>query len=1097
MVNHSKKLILKIKKNLWRKIKGQSSLFCVWRKSIHSEYQKLYLQFASFILIFSLSSGWALAEERVEKVKFNIPRQRADLSLINFAEQADITLLFPLNKMEGKQTNPVSGQYSIMDALQRMLKDTGLKTDISESGQLSIFIDPSFERNNDMADYKKNKVSSAVLAVLSTVAALPAVAETKTQETEIIEVRGIRGALGRAMDAKREAGGVVDSISAEDIGKFPDTNLAESLQRITGVSIDRSGGEGQLITVRGFGPQFNTVLVNGRQMASENQSRAFSFDTISSELVKSLDVHKTSTATMQSGGIGSTVNVSTARPFAISGFKFAGSIKGVYDENSEESTPQVSALISNTFNDDNLGVLFALSHQERETRLNQAQTDGWLENVGVPNPQTESGQAYTGNIFSPRNYDHKVTTEERTRTNANLVIQYAPSDNLIVTADALYSDFDVETDTTSYGHWFTAPNIEGFGDDAGATVDANGTVIDLYQEVGLATDMHAKKFDRLTESNALGLNFDWDVNDNLNMKFDISHSSAKREANNGRGDQLSLIGYANRVRYQIDNNILPYANEFQSANSAIYSGQQEINGDAYNPAITPDGVSDHLDPTNSRAHVMLRRGWAVEDTVDQLRWDSIWLDDGDSGLAAVKFGAMYSSETKNLDRWDNEGAGIHCAFCGYPDSPNMDAFSQYVFDAGSDFLGDVSGSGRMPTSWLAHDGEANFAFLEAFSAANGNDISFDAEKRNKSFEITEETVSLYVEFDFEAELAGMPLSATAGFRYEASDVDVDGTDEPVTELVILDKTEMLPSYGSADSISKSSDYEALLPNLSVKLEISDDLIARFAASQSITRPTLDSMSPVTVIGTTRQGGNLTSSSGNPELVPFTSDNVDLSLEWYYADASYISAGYFRKNVANFIINTTEELTFELADGSLLTDPSTGTDVDNPDAADTTAVFTNTLPNNSESAIVDGWEIALQHTFDSGFGLMANATLVDSDAELDSADITQVFALTGLSDSYNLVGFYENGPLQVRLAYNWRDSFVQSLTQSNGDGVTIVEEYSQVDASGSYDINDNVSIFFEGINLTEEYVHKRGRFSNQLLLVEDSGRRFAFGVRGSF
>ncbi|NQY87271.1 MAG: TonB-dependent receptor [Colwellia sp.] len=1102
MINHPKNLILKIKKKLWWKIKGQSSLFSVWRKSIHSEYQKLHLQFLSFMLIFSLSSGWVIAQERVEKVQFNIPRQRADLSLINFAEQADITLLFPLDKMEGKQTNPVSGQYSIMKALQLMLKNTGLKTDISESGQLSILIDPSFERNNDMANYKKNKVSSAVLLVLSTVAALPAVAETETQETEIIEVRGIRGALGRAMDAKREAGGVVDSISAEDIGKFPDTNLAESLQRITGVSIDRSGGEGQLITVRGFGPQFNTVLVNGRQMASENQSRAFSFDTISSDLVKSLDVHKTSTATMQSGGIGSTVNISTARPFAISGFKFAGSVKGVYDENSEETTPQVSALISNTFNEDSLGVLFAFSHQERKTRLNQAQTDGWLENVGVPNPQTESGQAYTGNIFSPRNYDHKVTTEERTRTNANLVIQYAPTDNLIITADALYSDFDVETNTTSYGHWFTAPNIEGFGDAAGATVDANGTVIDLYQEVGLATDMHAKKFDRLTESSALGLNFDWDVNDNFNMTFDISHSSAERAANNGRGDQLSLIGYANQVRYQIDGNILPYASEFASANAAIYSGQQEIDGVAYLDPSHVDyqpgaGVADHLDAANSRAHVMLRRGWAVEDTVDQFRWDSTWLDDGDSGLVAVKFGAMYSSETKTLDRWDNEGEGIHCAFCGYPDEPNMEAFSQYVFDAGSDFLGDVSGSGRMPTSWLAHDGEANFAFLEAYSAANGNDISFDAVKRNKSFEITEETVSLYVEFDFETELAGMPLSATTGFRYEATDVDIDGTDEPVTELNILDRTEMLPSYGAAESISTSTDYEALLPSLSLKLEINDDLVARFAASQTITRPTLDSLSPVTVIGTTRQGGNLTSSSGNAELKPFTSDNVDLSLEWYYADASYISAGYFRKNVANFIINTTEDITFALADGSLLTDPSTGNDVDNPDAADTTAVFTNTFPNNSESAIVDGWEIALQHTFDSGFGIIANATLVGSDAELDPSDITQVFALTGLSDSYNLIGFYENGPLQVRLAYNWRDSFVQLLTQSNGDGVTIVEDYAQVDASGSYDINDNITIFFEGINLTEEYVHKRGRFANQLLLVEDSGRRFAFGVRGNF
>ncbi|WP_284246616.1 TonB-dependent receptor [Thalassotalea insulae] len=948
-----------------------------------------------------------------------------------------------------------------------------------------------------MANYKKNKVSSAVLAVLSAVAAVPASADTAAKEIEVIEVRGIKGALGRAMDAKREAGGVVDSISAEDIGKFPDTNLAESLQRITGVSIDRSGGEGQLITVRGFGPQFNTVLVNGRQMASENQSRAFSFDTIASELVKSLDVHKTSTATMQSGGIGSTVNVNTAKPFAINGFKVAGSIKGIYDGNSEETSPQVSALISNTFNDDTFGVLFAISHQERETRLNQAQMDGWLENVGVPNPMTESGQAYSGNIFSPRNYDHKVTTEDRTRTNANLVLQYAPSDNLIVTADALYSDFDVETDTTSYGHWFTAPNLEGFGDAAGPTVDENGTVIDLYQEVGLATDMHAKKFDRLTESSALGLNFDWDVNDNLNMKFDISHSNAERAANNGRGDQLSLIGYANRVRFQVDDNILPYASEFASANPNIYSGQQEQDNTAYDPNVTPDGVSDHLDPANSRAHVMLRRGWAVEDTVDQFRWDSTWLDDGDSGLVAVKFGAMYSAETKTLERWDNEGEGIHCAFCGYPDAPNMDAFEQYVFNAGSDFLSDVSGSGRMPTSWLAHDGEANFAFLEQYAAANGNPISFDAVKRNKSYEVTETTFSLYAEFDFETELAGMPLSATAGMRYESTDVDVDGTDEPVSELVILDKTEMLASYGAAQSITKSSDYEAILPNISVKLEISDELIARLAASQTITRPTLDSMSPVTVIGTTRQGGNLTSSSGNPELEPFTSDNLDLSLEWYYADASYLSAGYFRKNVANFIINSTEQITFETANGGLLTDPSTGNDVDNPDAADGVATFTNTLPNNSESAIVDGWEIALQHTFDSGFGLMANATIVDSDADLDPADISQVFALTGLSDSYNLVGFYENGPLQARIAYNWRDSFVQSLTQQNGDGVTIVEDYAQVDASASYDVTENITLFLEGINLTEEYVHKRGRFKNQLLLVEDSGRRFAFGVRGTF
>ena len=967
--------------------------------------------------------------------------------------------------------------------------------------------------------YRKTKLACSVAAVLASAISVNSAFAQDAQpnkDVEVIEVSGIRSSVAKSMDVKRSSAGVVDAISAEDIGDFPDTNLAESLQRITGVSIDRSGGEGQLITVRGFGPQFNTVLVNGRQMASENDSRAFSFDTIASELVSSLDVHKTSTATMQSGGVGSTININTARPFALNGFKMAGSVKAVYDENSEETTPQFSGLISNTFNDDTFGVLLAVSHQERETRLNQAQMDGWLENVGVPNPVTQSGDAWTGNVFSPRNYDHKVTFEERTRTNANLVFQYAPNDKLVVTADALYSDFDVESEATSYGHWFTAPNIQGVGDDGSLfdesgnrrspTVDANGTIVDLYQEVGLATDMHAKTFDRLTDTYAIGLNFDYQYSDNLNLSFDLSHSEAEREANNGGGDQLSLIGYANRVRFQVDDNILPVASMFASPNSTIYSGQQELEGaivtgpdgfPIYNPALMPDGVSNHLDEANSRAHVMLRRGWAVEDEVSQLRFDGEYVTDG-SGLTEIRFGAQYSTETKSLTRWDNEGVGIHCTYCGYPDLPEIPAGSQYVFDAGSDFLSDVSGSGRMPTSWLAHDGEANFAFLESYyQSVNGESISFDAVRRNNSFEVEEDIISTYMEFDFEGEVADMFLSATAGVRYEMTDVTVNGTQAPITGLTILDQTEMLAGFGNAQSIATESDYDVLLPNFSVRLEITDDLIARFAASSTITRPTLNSMSPVTVITTTRQGGDLTSTSGNPALEPFKSDNLDLSLEYYYDEASYASIGYFRKLVSNFIVNSQEDKIFELADGSLLTDPSTGANASAPDAGDDVAVFTNTLPNNGEDATVDGFELALQHTFDNGFGVLANGTIVDSDAELDPFDINQVFALTGLSDSYNLVAFYETDDYQIRLAYNWRDEFVQSLTQGQGDGPTIVESYQQLDISGSYSVTDNVEIFFEGINLTEEFVHKRGRFSNHLLLVEDSGRRWAFGVRGNF
>lgn len=973
-------------------------------------------------------------------------------------------------------------------------------------------IDKPWDRENM---YKKTKISSAVLAVLASVATNPSLAQEanapaeNASDYELIQVKGIRASMARAMDVKQEASGVVDAISAEDIGKFPDTNLAESLQRITGVSIDRSGGEGQLITVRGFGPEFNTVLVNGRQLASENDSRAFSFDTIASELVSSLDVHKTSSATMQSGGIGSTININTARPFNINGFKVAGSVKAVYDENSEETTPQVSGLISNTFADDRFGVLLAVSYQERETRLNQAQMDGWLENVGVPNPETADGQAWTGTIFSPRNYDHKVTFEERSRTNANLVLQYALGEDVTLTADVLYSDFDVETDATSYGHWFTAPNIQGVGDDGSlfdangdrrsAIVDANGTIIDMYQELGLATDMHAKKFDRLTETTDVGFNVEWDVNENLNLNFDLHHSSAEREANNGGGNQLSLIGYANRVRFQVDDNILPLASMFASANPDIFSGQQEINVGAqgeplfipdpnnpgfviYNPLIgTPAGVSDHLDKANSRAHVMLRRGWAVEDDVTQFRIDGDWDEGSDSGLVKAKFGFQYSNEEKKLTRWDNE-TGVHCLYCGYPDFPPIPADAQYVFNAGSDFLSDVSGSGRMPTSWLAHDGEAHFAYLESVSGQ-----SFDAVMRDNSIVIEEEIISAYIEMDFMGELAERPIYITGGLRVEQTDVEVSGRAAPLQSLTILDATELNQNYGPAEPISQSSDYDSILPNISMKWEYTDDVIVRAAASRTLTRPTLQSMSPAINITTTRQGGDLRSFSGNPMLQPFTSDNLDLSVEWYYDDASYASVGYFKKEVANFIVNTQNTITFDAPGGGVVQDPSSGQD----------AVFTNTLPTNGENASVDGFELAWQHTFASGFGLIANATLTDSNAELDPSDVNQVFALTGLSDSYNLVGFYESGPLQVRLAWNWRDEFVQSLTQVQGNGPTIVEDYQQLDISGSYDLTDDMAIFFEGINLTEEYVHKRGRFDNHLLLVEDSGRRWAVGIRGSF
>jgi len=196
---------------------------------------------------------------------------------------------------------------------------------------------------------------------------------------------------------KRDSLEIVDAIAPEDIGKLPDTNLAESLERITGVSIDRSGGEGAFITVRGFGPEFNTVLLNGRQIAtatdpSQASGRAFSFDTLASELVSGVEVYKSSTSRLQSGGVGSTVNVKTARPFNYSGFKASGSVDVNRDQNSGKSAPDASFLVSDLFADGQFGALLSGSYQRRKDRLNAATTDGWIINGGTPTSEINGGR---------------------------------------------------------------------------------------------------------------------------------------------------------------------------------------------------------------------------------------------------------------------------------------------------------------------------------------------------------------------------------------------------------------------------------------------------------------------------------------------------------------------------------------------------------------------------------------------------------------------------------------------------------------------------------------------------------------------------------
>lgn len=1042
--------------------------------------------FAS-VSVVSVASMPAVAQANAELRQFSIPAQSAESAIGLLGHQANVQIIASRKLTHAVRTNEVRGRLTVSEALDRLLAGTGLAARQTGPGTFAVVGRPLAAR----------QIASAAPVALAAQAAEPqpagpARAAEPEPEPQPIVVTGLRGSLDNARSIKRASSGIVDAISTKDIGKLPDANLAESLQRVSGVSIDRSGGEGAFITVRGFGPEFNTVLINGRQIAtptdpSQASGRAFSFDTLASELVSGVEVYKSATAIYQSGGVGSTVNIKIARPFDYKERKIAASFDVNYDQNSRKAAPDATFLFADTFADGKLGLLVSGTYQRRYTLLKQAQTDGWLVNPAVPAAEVNGGNGTVsssnpaGNIFVPQNFDTKVTREDRERIGGTIVLQYRPSDDVTVTADALYSKFTNTTDARSYGHWFTASNLTD------VTTDANGTVTDMTQATGIATDFHDKKFDKRTNTREFGLNVEWNVSPNLTARIDGTYSLAKQDPNGGRQAYLSLLGYlTGSSRYQSDGSILPYQTETLPtfANPASPCGS----------AVTDSGRP--ADPNVVGAgqplcqHVMLLRGYGTRDEVYQGRADLAYKGDSDVGLVNANLGFYYSRDQKRTSLFSNDG-GTGCTTCGY-NLPSPPGVTISTYNAGSGFLSGISGSQRLPTQWLTFSGPALFDAITQQQRATNPNFTFAPPLVNDTI-VTERVLGAYLETEFKGEIAGAPISLVGGVRFEDTQTNVNGLATAYTALVRLanDQTQ----YGSASSgttrtVGKTH-YLDILPNVAIKWQVTDKFTVRFAASQTITRPTLEQLSPVTTLVTLRPG-NFAASRGNPDLKPFKSNNLDISLEYYYAPGSYVSVGAYLKNVNNFIVLNQTTGTVADANGGALIDPGTGLP----------AQFTVTAPVNGQDATVRGIEAAWQYSIgDTGFGFQVNGTLVGSNRKLDPRNLANKFALTGLSNSANAVLFYDKNGIEARIAYNWRDNFLQYLAppplNGAGQAVTQVRPYSQVDASVNYHITPQFSVFGEVANLTNSRTLKYAYYPNQFLYAEDTGRRFKLGARVNF
>jgi TonB-dependent receptor len=1027
--------------------------------------------------------------------------------------------------------------------------------------------------------FNKSLLATSIGVMLGTVTMPPVYAQEAgtDAETEVIQVRGVRGSLSQSMNVKRQSSGVVDAISAVDMGKFPDTNLAESLQRITGVSINRVNGEGSEVTVRGFGGNFNLITLNGRQMPAANvgtitgnpqdkgaagTSRSFDFSNLASEGVSGIEVYKTGRAAGASGGIGATININTLKPLEQSKNSASAGVKAVKDESGSGVTPELSGVANWVSEDSKFGVSLFGSFQERDSGSRHMSTEVYelreyngaadLDSLTIDGA-TVINEPTIGQIISiPSNIGIGINEDNRQRTNAMLTVQFEPIENLRFTVDATYAKNEKESSSLIDGIWFARQfsSVEFDGNPVVSTPvkfsetgGANNEIIGkdfFFQNLALATEDELKSF---------GFNADYWVNDSLNLSFDVASSEA---TSGGAGpDGLNAIRF-NLAGATAGWQTVDFTQRIPAASILVEDTIKGGNGNGIFDKADVGSQVSQTDKSNQKSEV------------DQVRFEGQWLGDD----ITVDFGVGYittemrqtrQASTDALGDWGVTNPGDipeglfeqSCTACAFEDHDLSGVDGADALSPGGTTvaLGSVSFSGD-PLALLNAVGPLYDVSLATRSINTDDDNT-----------VEEDILSAYVQATMDFEVGDMPLNIVAGLRYEQTDVTSSSIQFLPTQIIWEADNDFLPVLGATvETIRDENDYSNFLPSIDFTLDVNDEIKARASFSKTLARPSYDQLFQSTSITPpprlTYLGGVATGQSGNAQLDPLESTNIDVSVEWYYNESSVVSLGYYRKDVKNFVgIAQTQKTLFGLLDatsgapGTISGDaiaalnaggfdvtevnlftmsavlqnpadfPNGAADFQDPtlnpnfegevfaaydvfaEAGDPLLQFQVTGPVNDKDAVIDGFEFAWQHFFgESGFGYQANYTTVDGDIGYDNGGSINVdqFALEGLSDTANLVLIYEKEGLSTRIAYNWRDEFLSTTNRGKGPRNPVyIAETEQIDINVSYDVMEDLSLSFDVINLTEQGLRKFGRSRNNVFFVQEADRRFVLSASYTF
>ncbi|MAL25479.1 MAG: TonB-dependent receptor [Croceicoccus sp.] len=840
-----------------------------------------------------------------------------------------------------------------------------------------------------------------------------------------IVVTGFRASLNAAISAKRESVGQVDVIVAEDIAKFPDTNLAESLQRIPGVAIERDAGEGRAITVRGLGAQFTRVRVNGMETiatstdgASSNRDRAFDFNVFASELFNSIVVHKTASASLDEGSLGAVIDLTTGNPLAYgAGTKLVGSVQGRYNDLNDDLAPRLAGLAAWVNDDETLGVSASVAWSEYETPELGNNSVRWANNaqfnsVGgvscVDNP-ADAGCSEVTAAFHPRIPRYGLVNHDRERLGATGAIQFQPSDRTNIEIDGLYSRFSEDRDEY-WGEVLLRSNER--------TIDVANYAID---------------------------------GDNNMISADLTNAWIRNERYH-RESETEFYQISGKLeQYFTDTLMARLSGGFSESDASIpvettiiFDDRDGVYSYDYTDMKSPllSFGTDVTDPTNFQLAEFRDRPSEVNNKFKTVALDLEF--EATDGLT-FKTGPFW----REFDFFTT-GARRDSQYCSAFTCPEGAYGAPVTADLAELFeLGDAGQPSGNTNSWVVPDLDATTDFLDLY---NRPAVTQQGDERG----VTEEVWGGYFETGFELD-PGVRINGNFGMRFAHTNQTSSG-------------------FNSGQFVTVKRSYDDLLPAINVNVFPADNFIIRGAVAKVLTRPSLGSLTP----GGSVDQFNFGISSGNPFIDPYRAWNYDVAFEYYFAPGAIASVALFRKDVESFPISDVQTITYAQSGLplSLLTDGTPAYDAV-VNGTDPGREFIARTTVNGEGATIQGIEVgfnlpfsAFADGFVSDFGVLGNVTYVDSsqDVTTDSGDIRTV-TFPGVSEySANGTVYYDNGTFSVRVSGAYRDGY-HTGASGNGNFLEGFNSTFNLDAAVRYQLTDNVELMLDGTNLTDDYRYR--------------------------